>query len=166
MKVAVLSDIHDHIDKLEKVLKQIKNKVDTIIFCGDLCAPGTASRLAEAKAPIYACLGNVDEDQIGMVKKGGNSIKWVALHEEFGQVILGDRKIAFCHYPKLGELLAKTGDYDAVFHGHTHESKNKKVGKTLLLNPGAVCGIQHSRLGVASYAIYNTSSNSAKIIEL
>jgi len=166
MKVAVLSDIHDHIWNLEKVLKQIKDKVKVVIFCGDLCAPFTAPLLSKANVPVYACLGNVDEDHLWMKEKGGKNIHWTALAPEFGQVKLGGRKIAFCHYPRLAELLAKSGKYDAVFHGHTHFSRNEKHGKAILVNPGAVCGIQKGLPGIASYAIYDTKTNSAEIIEI
>ena len=101
-----------------------------------------------------------------MHEKGDPNIRWVPLGKEFGEIKLGNRKIAFNHYPKLGELLAKTGDYDAVFYGHTHVAVNKKIGKTLLLNPGAVCGIQGGKPGIATYAIYDTKTNSAKILEI
>lgn len=167
MKIAILSDIHDHIWNLEKVLKQIKeNKVETIIFCGDMCAPFTAGILGSAKLPTYACLGNGDEDHIKMKEKGGENINWTPLADEYGTIELADEKIAFCHYPRLGELLAKSSEFDMVFHGHTHEARDKKYGSTILVNPGAVCGIQEGKSGIASYAIYDTQTNSTKIIEL
>ncbi len=167
MKVAVLSDIHDNIWNLEKVLKEIKQRrVKAIIFCGDLCAPFTAGILGSVNVPVYACLGNVDEDHIMMAKKGGNKIQWTPLAPEYGNIKLDGRKIAFCHYPKLAELLAKTGQYDAVFHGHTHNPQQEKHGKTLLINPGAVCGIQGGKSGKATYVIYDTEDNSAEIITI
>jgi len=168
MEVAILSDIHDHIDKLKKVLKAIEGKVESIVFCGDMVSPFTTGVLAKTNLPTYACLGNNDEDQIGMMKMGGTKFTWTHLSQEFGEVELDDKKIAFCHYPKLAELLAKTGDYDAVFYGHTHIAKSELVGKTLLLNPGAVCGINFDKgsYDKTSYAIYNTNTNTAEIIEL
>src|SRR3990167_8479226 len=152
MKIAILSDIHDHLDNLERVLSQIRNKdIEALIFCGDMISPFTTGILAKANIPTYACLGNNDEDHIGMMKKGGNKFTWFHLSQEFGELELDGRKIAFCHYPKLAELLAKTEKYDAVFYGHTHEAKNEKIGNTILLNPGSICGInfQTSNYGTA-----------------
>ena len=167
MKVAVLSDIHDHIWNLDSVLKELnKIKPKAIIFCGDFCAPFIPPKLADLGIKVYACLGNNDEDHIGMVKNGGDNFVWTHLSQEYGEVILDNRKVAFNHYPKLAELQAKSGEYDAVFHGHTHVSRNKKYGKTILVNPGAVCGIQNGKPGKASYAVYNTKTNSAQIIIL
>lgn len=151
---------------MEKVLKEIKGSVKAIIFCGDLCAPFTASILGSARIPIHACLGNTDEDHLYMAEKGGSKFHWVPLGPEFGQAKLGGKNLAFCHYPKLAELLAKEGKFDAVFHGHTHVVVNKKIKGKLLLNPGAVCGIRGGKPGKASYAIYDTKTNSAEIITI
>lgn len=169
MKIAVLSDIHDHLDKLEKALKLVKNnKVANIVFCGDMVSPFTTSILAGADLLTYACLGNNDEDQIGMMKLGGKKFTWFHLSQEYGHIELDSKKVAFCHYPKLAELLAKTGEYDAVFYGHTHVVNKKHYGKSLLLNPGAVCGIDFDKKAYnkATFAIYDTKTNSAEIIEI
>jgi predicted phosphodiesterase len=46
--------------------------------------------------------------------------------------------------------------------------RNEKVGNTLLLNPGAVCGINFDKAAYdeATFAVYDTFSNSAEIIEI
>lgn len=101
MKVLVLLDIHDHIDKLQKVVEAVLGKVEAVIFCGDLVSPFSAGLLAKLDLPTYACLGNNDEDQVGLVRRSGPKFVWVNLSQEFGQVELAGRKVAFCHYPKL-----------------------------------------------------------------
>lgn len=160
MKIAVLSDTHDHIWNLQKVLQLIKEaKCEAIIHCGDFCSPFIPPHLLSAKLPVYACFGNNDEDQGMIIEKSAGKIKFWPLAEEYAEVELGGRKIAFCHYPKLGELLAKTGDYGAVFHGHTHEAYHQIVGKTLLANPGSICGIVSGRPAPASFGVYDTTSN-------
>lgn len=167
MKIAVLSDIHDNIWNLKKALKIIeKQKVKSIIFCGDMCAPSTTVVLAQANLATYACLGNVDEDHIGMQKMGGNKFTWFHLAREYAEVKIDKRKIAFCHYPKLAELLAKSDKYNAVFHGHTHVLKKEKYGKTLLVNPGPVCGFSRAKSVNPTFAVYSTETNTVKIIEI
>ena len=166
MRVAVLSDIHDNIWNLEKVLDKLKDKTDSLIYCGDFCSPFIPPYLARLKLPIYACLGNNDEDHIGLLKQGGEIFNWTFLAQEFGEVELDKRKIAFCHYPKFAELLAKEGGYNAVFHGHNHIASNQLISKTLLVNPGAVCGIQNGKPGKATFAMYDTKTNLAEIIEI
>ena len=166
MKVLILSDIHDHVEKLQQVIEQVTGQVERVIFCGDMCSPFTARLLAQLKLPTYACLGNNDEDQIGLTKQAGDLFDWTFLAQEYGQIQLDGKKIAFCHYPKLGQLLAQTGEFDAVFHGHTHQPYQRKVAECLLLNPGAVCGIQQGQPGQASYAVYDSASHTAEIVYL
>lgn len=166
MKVAILSDIHDNISNLEKALTQIKAEAGAIIFCGDMCAPSTAAMLAESGLPLYAFPGNNDMDQIGLIEMSGDKAKWFRMSCEFADIELEGKKIAFCHYPVLAEFLADSKKYDAVFHGHTHETRNEKRERTLLVNPGSVCGIQKGKPGQASFAIYDTTTNNTKIIEI
>jgi putative phosphoesterase len=119
MKIAILSDPHDHVCNLEKVIKQIKDKVEMIIHCGDVIAPFSVKIIADANLPTQIVLGNNDEDHVTMYKCGNDKFTWVGVGQQFGVVEVNKRKIAFCHYPKLGKLLAGTGGYDAVFYGHT-----------------------------------------------
>lgn len=159
MKIAVLSDIHDHIWNLQKALQIVKvEKCEAIICCGDFCSPFIPPYLSELNIPVYACFGNNDEDQGMIIEKSENKITYWPLAKEFGATQIDGKKIAFCHYPKLGSLLASTGEYDAVFHGHTHDAYQEKVGETLLVNPGAICGIQKGKPGVASFGIYDMTS--------
>src|SRR3972149_1135464 len=160
MKIAVVSDIHDQIWNLQKAIKIVKEKkCGAIIFCGDMCTPFTAGILGEGGIPVYSVWGNVDEDHWAMVKKGGQNLMTAPLDQEFGEVELEGKKIAYCHYPKLGMQLAETRYYDAVFHGHTHRTYKKKVGNTYLANPGALCGIVGGKPGLCSFMIYDTNKN-------
>ncbi|TSC86823.1 MAG: phosphodiesterase [Microgenomates group bacterium Gr01-1014_16] len=166
MKIAVLSDTHDHIWNLNKALQLIKEqKCECLIHCGDFCAPFTAAILSTAGLTVYACFGNNDEDQYAIAKRL-KAAEFFSIGQEFGEIELDSKKIAFCHYPKLGELLAKTGGYSAVFHGHTHEAYQKQVSKTLLANPGSVCGIIGGKPSQASFGLYNTELNSFELINL
>jgi putative phosphoesterase len=166
MKVAVISDSHDHIWNLQKVLDEIKNNVDEVVHCGDIVAPFSIKLLSTAKLSTHLFFGNNDGDISGLIEKAAKNIKWVPIRKEFGEIIFNNRKIAFCHYKKMADFLAKSSKYDAVFYGHTHVPDNKKANSTLLLNPGAVCGIQNGKPAKATYAIYDTETNSAEIIEI
>ena len=167
MHIAILSDIHDHIWNLQKALQLIKEqKCEAVIYCGDFCSPFIPLYLLSLKLPIFACFGNNDEDQGMIIEKSQGQIKFWPLAEEFGEIELAGKKIAFCHYPKLGQLLAKTGEYAAVFHGHTHEAYQEQVGGCLLANPGAVCGIQSGKPGIASFGIHDTTLDKFEVINL
>jgi len=137
-----------------------------MIFCGDFCAPFIPPFLTSLGLPVYACFGNNDEDQGMIISKSENKIQFWPLAEEFAEIELAGKKIAFCHYPRLGELLAKTGDYSAVFHGHTHQAYHRQEGTTLLANPGAICGIISGKPGPASFGTYDTDTSIFELITL
>jgi len=58
---------------------------------------------------------------------------------------LGGRRLFMTHYPHLARGMACTGDFDAVFCGHSHVALVENVegvrGLTPLVNPGTVAGI-------------------------
>jgi uncharacterized protein len=164
MKIAVLSDIHDNIWNLDKVLIALKEeKVDAVIYCGDFCAPFSFRRLADTGLAIYAVFGNVDGAQKEITQLASKNYGNVILEKDLLEVELGGKRIAVCHNDKFAEGLAKTGKYDAVFYGHTHVFKSEKVDKTILSNPGEV----HSGVsGKCTYGIYDTSVNWVDVKEV
>jgi len=163
MKIAILSDIHDNIWNLEKVLEKLKNEiVDAIIFCGDFCAPFTFKKLADVGLPIYAVFGNVDGAQAEITHEALKDYKDVTLKKDLLTLELDKRRIAICHNDKFAESMAMTGKYNAVFYGHTHQLKVENINKTLLVNPGEV----HGHTGRCSFGIYDTKKNEIKIIEI
>jgi hypothetical protein len=44
------------------------------------------------------------------------------------------------HEPYCLDPVLSSGKYDIVLYGHTHKVDCRKIGGTLLLNPGEVCG--------------------------
>lgn len=161
MKIAVLSDIHDNIWNLKKVLKRIKKeKCKAILFCGDYCAPSIVKLIIELKLPAYAVFGNVDGAHYEITKLVGN-LSFYHQFKEMAEIELGGKRIALCHYPKLAEGLAYTGNYDAVFHGHDHKARQEKIGKTLIANPGEIMGMK----GKYTFGIYETKKNEFRRIE-
>ena len=73
------------------------------------------------------------------------------------------RKIFINHFSDIQDSMAKSGDYNAVFYGHDHEKKKYLVNNCLVVNPGEIAG---NSTGTASFAIYDTKTNDAEIIEL
>jgi putative phosphoesterase len=162
MKIAVLSDIHDNIWNLEKVLKRLKKeKCEAIIFCGDYCAPFVVKLILELKLPTYAIFGNVDGAHYEITKLTVD-LPFYHQFKEMAEIELNKKIIAICHHPKLAYGLATTGEYDVVFYGHTHKAEQKTIRKTLLANPGEI----HGGMGRVLFGIYNIDSGKFEIIEV
>ncbi|MGQ9492322.1 MAG: metallophosphoesterase [Anaerolineae bacterium] len=161
MLIAVLSDCHDRLENLQKVLAALKG-VDVVLFCGDYCAPFTLKMLAEGfHGPVHSVFGNNDGDVFLLLKiaqEAGN----VTFHQPIARLELGGKRIAVAHYPEMGEALARSGLYDAVFSGHNHTAHVQMVGSTLWGNPGEVMG----RFGKPSFGLYDTHTNAFEIREI
>jgi putative phosphoesterase len=160
MKIAILSDIHDNIWRLETLLEGLQAEV--LIFCGDFCAPFTLAQIAEGfSGPIHVVFGNNDGDQFLLSRVAGK-FPQVTLHGQFAQLEFDGRRIAVTHYPEIGQALAAGGLYDLVCHGHSHERVVERVAQTLRVNPGEVMG----RFGLSTYALYDTTADQAEIVEV
>ncbi len=153
MQVAILSDIHDHLENLARVLAEVRG-MDLLLCLGDLCAPFTLDELAKGfPGPVQVTLGNNDGD-IFLLTQIARRHPNVTLAAPMGEVEAAGQKLAFVHYPIYGEGLAALGRYDAVFCGHSHKPDQRTIGSTLLANPGEVMG----RFGEVSYGVWDTGT--------
>ncbi|MEM6542713.1 MAG: YfcE family phosphodiesterase [Bacteroidota bacterium] len=142
MKVALISDIHDNIRNLQKVLATpALQATEVLLCCGDLCSPFIVHLLGKAYSkPIHIVLGNNDGDVAAIIR---NSRKYsnIHVHGEYFKGTLGERTIAMNHYPDKARIIAQNGGFDIVCYGHDQTVVNDEmVGNTLLVNPGAIMG--------------------------
>ena len=163
MKIAVLSDIHDHTRNLATALGQINESAAEILFClGDLCEPSTLAQMAAGfSKTMHVVRGNNDGDWLlheRIVADHGH----VTLHGQIAELDLGGSKIALNHYPRIAGRLAESGSYDAVFSGHDHRRYSKLVGRTLWANPGDVVG----RFGAPGFGLYDTEAREFSHVDL
>jgi len=164
MRIAVISDIHDHIWNLEKVLQRISQLgVEALICCGDFCAPFSLKQIAEGfLGPIHVVFGNNDGDPLLLSRVAGQYGGRVLLHGLYVELELGGRQIAVIHYPEPARRIAQAGVFDLVLYGHDHQRHLERIGHTLLANPGEVMG----RWGKPSFGIYYTETGEFTHLEL
>ena len=164
MLIGVFSDVHDNLENLHKALALFKERgVETLIFCGDFCSP-IPSRVmgAEFDGDIHVVFGNGDGDPFMISNIAKSQYPNLKLHGQHAELELDGAKIAVTHYPFYAKALARTGDYQAVFSGHTHVQHEERFGDCLWLNPGEILGWK----GDATCAIYDSKANSAEIVTL
>nr|MBN1228632.1 YfcE family phosphodiesterase [Anaerolineae bacterium] len=161
MLVAVCSDIHDNIWRLEAALPAM-SRADALLFCGDFCAPFTLSQLARGfEGPIHAVFGNNDGDQRLLLQVAGE-VANVTLHGQFADLSLGGWRIALTHYPEIGKAVAQGGVFDLVCYGHDHLLHQEAIGRTLLINPGELMG----RFGRSTFNIVNFDDRSVRVVDV
>ena len=163
MLLGVLSDIHDNLTNLKKALTVFGQRgVSTLIFCGDFCSPIPAREMGKFGGNVHCVFGNGDGDRFQMAQLANSDFLNLKLHGEFAELEFDGVKIAVTHYPFYAKALAHTGQYQAVFSGHTHVQSEERIGDCLWLNPGEIMGWK----GRPTCAIYDTETNTAEIVEL
>lgn len=156
MRIAVLSDIHDHQRQLATALARCDD-AETLICCGDLCSPFIVTQLAEGfTGPIHIVFGNNDGD-LFRIGEHARRFPHVTLHGEFAQIDLGGQRVAVQHFPEIARAVAASGLYDVVCYGHDHRYAVDRVGNTLAINPGAIMG----GAVPSTFVVYDTSTGEA-----
>ncbi|MFQ5606169.1 MAG: YfcE family phosphodiesterase [bacterium] len=159
MQIAIIADIHDHINNLRKALK-MTHEADALICCGDLCSPFIVKELGEGftKGNIHIVFGNNDGDLFRITTKA-NEYPHMKLHGEFAELDLGDKKFGISHFDNIGRAMAESEVYDVVCFGHNHQFEISENGDTLIINPGEIMG---GLTGNATFAIYDTNKHEAR----
>ncbi|MEX2680033.1 MAG: metallophosphoesterase [Candidatus Sigynarchaeota archaeon] len=143
MKIGIMSDTHDNLENVEKIVSIFKKAgLGAVIHCGDYCSPFVARKLAAIEGiPFYAVRGNNDGD-ISFLNT--TFAKLGPIKEPYIEFDIEGRKVLLLHGHAMPEScitdIAKGGRYDIIVYGHYHHVRNEMVGKTLVLNPGEACG--------------------------
>ncbi len=162
MKIALLSDIHDHIDNMLTAFHYALEKdCSHLLFMGDMESLSTLSLMCEEwphRADIV--FGNNEYDLTShlMLACGSRCTH----HKHIGEVTLDGRRIIFSHYAQKVYPAVLSGEYDAAFFGHTHRTEAYYSGHTLVANPGEVGGVRQA----PSFAVYDTATNSVEFVAL
>ncbi len=150
MKIAIISDTHDHIDKTDLAIGQInQSDPDILIHCGDLVSPFMLDSLSIFRGPVHIVFGNNEGDKF-TISSFANKYPSLTLHGEMGTIETDSGDIAFTHKPVFATGLASEKRYHAVFCGHSHRHKSEKINGTRLINPGDIMGL-HEKPGWVLY---------------
>lgn len=164
MKIAILSDIHDHLWNLQAAIGSVQY-ADALICCGDLCSPFVVDELAKFPRDIHVVFGNNDADLFRITTKAAAAGR-VKLYGELFTAEFGGRRFAVNHFDYIARPIAHSGDYDVVCFGHNHQFEIGRHVRTLLINPGPIMGAKFSSgkwEDVApTFAVYDTDRDRAE----
>ncbi len=170
MKIAVISDIHDNVWKLDAALAAAR-EADSMVCCGDLCSPFIVHQLGRGfSKPIHIIFGNNDGDLFRITANARN-YGHIRIHGEMFRGEFGGKLFAANHYDNIARAVAASGDFDVVLYGHNHVYDVSRIGKTLAINPGPIMGAAFAPDGrrtdvPATFVIYDTAADQATRVEL
>ncbi|AEH24278.1 metallophosphoesterase [Pyrococcus yayanosii] len=159
MKVGIMSDTHDNLGAIRRAVDFFNREgVDLVLHAGDYVAPFVARELSRLKAPLKGVFGNNDGEREGLKRTLG-------IKDEILVLDIGGMKTVVIHGTdeRLIEALAKSQLYDIVIRGHTHRQGIEEVGRTIIVNPGEVCGYL---TGIKSVAILDIREREVRIVNL
>jgi putative phosphoesterase len=165
MLVGMMADTHDYLPMVEKAVKKFNDEgVELVLHAGDYVAPFVIPRFKELKAKFVGVFGNNDGDR-ELLKKRFSEYGGMELRGNFAELHFNNKKIALLHgsEEELLKALIESQNFDVMVHGHTHKAEVYRKGKTLVVNPGEVCGYI---TGKSTIALLDTEKLEAKIIEL
>lgn len=160
MKIAVFSDIHDNLARWREAVKIIaEGNIEIGICLGDVTNLETLEEVSKTFEKLYFALGNGDWQ---IKNNQGSAPENVEVFEKSGEILLAGKKVGIAHDEKTAKKILEQNDLDIIFYGHSHTPWEKKLGDTVMLNPGEIAG----HFGKASFAIFDLTTMSGKLILL
>jgi putative phosphoesterase len=165
MLVGLIADTHDRLPMVEKAVKRLNEEnVGLVLHAGDYVAPFVVPKFKDLKARLIGVFGNNDGDR-ELLKRRFSEQKGLEIRGNFTEIIIDGVKIALLHgdEEELLKALIESESFDVVVHGHVHKAEVCWKGKTLVVNPGEVCGYL---TGKSTIALLDTVKREVKIVDL
>lgn len=137
MLIGILSDTHDHADAMKAAVAVLKEHgAEFYIHCGDVGGEGVLDHLTGLPAAFV--WGNTDFDRKSLTDYARSL--GIACHGTLADLQLDGKRIAVMHGDdfSLRKQLLHDQVYDYLLQGHTHVRQDERVGKTRVINPGAL----------------------------
>ena len=130
MRILVISDTHGNLSRVYKTIKDIRDKIDAVIHCGDLVDDAMALKSRYSDLNVYNVRGNCD---YGLA---------VSNEDVF---IIGGKKFFVTHGDMYGvnwgiDRLCYRGaevGADVCLFGHTHIPLIEYYNGMVIMNPGS-----------------------------
>lgn len=144
MKIGLLSDTHNNLPNLIAALETFRDRsIQTVIHCGDLTDFDLVSHFHDFRL-IYLT-GNMDYAS-GTIQRRVAKLNQDNFAGPVFRGKLDGVAVAATHSHIEGKLmeLIQSGDYEWIFHGHTHQRRDEVIRGVRIVNPGALGGLKRS----------------------
>ena len=165
MRIGIISDTHDNLQTVEKAINRLnQEKVNLVLHAGDYVSPFVIPKFKTLNCKLIGVFGNNDGDH-AFIKQKFLATKNCEIHGRFAEVIVDNFRLALLHgeEKELLNTLINSQYFDSVIYGHSHSVFLGKNNKTLIINPGELCGYLTGR---STMAILNTDKRETEIIDL
>jgi putative phosphoesterase len=155
MLIGIMGDSHDNLPKVRDAVALMNDReIGLVLHTGDYIAPFVIPLLGELKSPMIGVFGNNDGDRELLLKRSIQEVG-IEIRGNFAELNEGGVRIGLLHGHEepLLQALITAGGFDLLVHGHTHRPGVTRSGRTVVVNPGEVCGYL---TGMATVATFDT----------
>jgi uncharacterized protein len=136
MKIGIMSDSHGRVQRVRDALVVLDAAgAEAIVHCGDVGGSAVLEELVDRRC--WFVWGNTDyPDPAWRAEVEALGLPWPDGPAEF---TVAGRRIAVYHGHEPGfEAAIRSGKVDYLLHGHSHRQADYRVGRTRVINPGAL----------------------------
>lgn len=166
--IGLLSDSHGRAATTRAAVQALlAGGADVIVHLGDIGTEAVidamVERLDEAgelDPPVRLVFGNTDYDAASLSRYARTL--GVVVDVAVGRLELDGKTIVYTHGDRpalVQEALDQGADY--VFHGHTHRQADMRVGRTRVINPGAL-----HRAAVYTVALLDVAADRLRFVQV
>ena len=159
MHIGLLSDSHGRADRVAAAMTLLEAQgAELFIHLGDLGDDDVVAAMSGYETRVV--FGNCDWDEAEL----NRACKHHGVHVDHpaGRLEFNDRTLAYTHghRPELMDVALAEG-VDWLLHGHTHQVRDERIGRTRVINPGAL-----QRAPLYTVALLDTESDRLDVLEL
>ena len=160
MRIGVMADTHDRVPASPICFRSSLTRESDGVH-----AVTTGRRFAGALSPAWDALlgvfGRNDGDRETLSAYAARGMG-TEIYESPHSFDVGGKRVLLVH--EINEVSARSIEsHDFVIHGSSHLQSQKKIGKTVVINPGEACGWIH---GKCTAAILDTDTGEVENITL
>lgn len=166
MIIGIVSDTHGGEVRLGQAMEIFRQRgAEAIVHCGDIGSPQCVGLLGSAGVPAYAVAGNTDHDldALGLVAQQTN----VVFSDEVAIVPLENGRMLAATHGHLPQALSRVlanEPFPYVCLGHSHRTRDERVGGIRVINPGALFNCRHP--SYPTVAILDTAGDSVEFVRV
>jgi putative phosphoesterase len=162
VRIGVMADTHDRVPAIAEILDRFASKgVAMVMHAGDYCSPFSLAPFHQRGMALLGVFGRNDGDRETLAAYAARGMG-TEIYESPHSFDVGGKRVLLVH--DIAEISARSIEsHDFVIHGSSHLQTEKKVGTTMVINPGEACGWIH---GKCTAAILDTETGELEHITL
>jgi len=161
MRVGIFADTHDHLDHLRLAVERFNaERVELVLFAGDLVSTICVPPLRKLKAPIVGCFGDNEGNKPGLL--AGFKVVGQLSEPPVRFTAADGTRFLLAHMRR--QLRGHEHDFDIAVFGHNHKPRIERdeMGR-LWINPGETSGWSFGR---PTIGLLETTTRRAVIVDL